>query len=66
MSTPLARTSAARLCGKVVKVGVAFSVTPAKNKWSTDAGANVSLTDRALLRFTPASTTPPESQLPCD
>lgn len=65
MSTPLSSsTSAANYAGKVVKVGVAFSVTPAKNTVATDAGAKVSLTDSALLRFTPASTTS-STNVPC-
>lgn len=65
MTTPLSSsTSAANYAGKVVKVAVAFLVTPPKNTVNADAGAPVSLSDSALLRFTPASTAT-TSNVPC-
>ena len=53
LSTPLTSATAA----SVVKVTVSFSVIPPKTTINADAGATVSLSDSALLRFSPASTT---------
>jgi Tfp pilus assembly protein PilW len=65
MTTPLtSTTSDSNYAGKVVKVAVAFSVTPPKHTVNTDAGAKVSLSDSAVLRFTPASTAT-TTNVPC-
>ena len=49
----------------VVKVVVSFAVTPNNKLVTPDPGAKVTLSDSALLRFSPASQTAGESLLPC-
>lgn len=63
-STPLPTPLSAADALKVVSVDVAFSVTPTKTTPNPDAGAPVSLSDTALLRFSPAGS-PAAGNLPC-
>lgn len=60
LTTPLSDTDA----GLVVKVSVAFKVTPPKTTVNPDTAAALSLADSVLLRFTPGSTTSGENT-PC-
>jgi hypothetical protein len=60
LPTPLSATAAAT----VVKVTVAFSVSPSKTQ-VVEPGTDPSLTNTALFRFTPAAEEPSASNLPC-
>lgn len=64
-TTPLDTPLSAEDAATVVKVTVAFAIKPNKNTTTDDPAATVSLTDSALLRFSPASTVVGESLLPC-
>ena len=60
LPTPLSATNAA----KTVQVNVAFSVSPQKTK-VVEPGTALTLTDTALMRFTPAAEDATSSNLPC-
>lgn len=60
LPTPLSATDAAR----TVQVTVTFSVSPQKTK-VIEPGTAVTLTDTALMRFTPSAEDASSSNLPC-
>lgn len=61
LPTPLSTVDAAR----TVRVAVALAVSPGTRTATPDPGAAVSLSDSALLRFSPAEESGAEDSLPC-